>query len=106
MSTNTFEIYQSLRTFGSRKRVYLIWIQFKTVEALSKEMLPPPLLATLTKWKAMCNKHDRCQQICQTNIQRYICLWDSAVWLLSEPEVVICGTSSIVIFHLRGMSNQ
>jgi hypothetical protein len=24
MSTNTFEIYQSLRTFGSRKRVYLI----------------------------------------------------------------------------------
>ena len=24
MSMNTFEIYQSLRTFGSRKRVYLI----------------------------------------------------------------------------------
>jgi hypothetical protein len=24
MSTNTFEIYQSLRIFGSRKRVYLI----------------------------------------------------------------------------------
>jgi hypothetical protein len=24
MSTNTFEIYQSLRTFGSGKRMYLI----------------------------------------------------------------------------------
>jgi hypothetical protein len=24
MSTNIFEIYQSLRTFGSRKRVYLV----------------------------------------------------------------------------------
>jgi hypothetical protein len=42
MSTNTFEIYQSLRTFGSRQRVYLIWIYFKTVEILSKEMLHPP----------------------------------------------------------------
>jgi hypothetical protein len=39
MSTNTCEIYQSLRTFGSRKGVYLI--KFKTVETLSKEMLPP-----------------------------------------------------------------
>jgi hypothetical protein len=45
MSTNTFEIYmyQSLRAFGSRKSVHLFGIQFKTVETLSKEMLPPPL---------------------------------------------------------------
>jgi hypothetical protein len=60
---------------------------------LSKEMLTPrPLLATLTKWKAMCNRHDSSQQICRTIIQRCICLWDSAMWLLIEPEVVICGT--------------
>jgi hypothetical protein len=42
MSTNTFEIYQSLRGIGSRKKVYLIWIQLKTFGALSKEILPPP----------------------------------------------------------------
>jgi hypothetical protein len=56
MRTNTFEIYQSLRTFGSRKRLYL--------ETLSKEVLTPlPLLVTLTKWKAMSNRNDNCQQM-------------------------------------------
>jgi hypothetical protein len=99
---NTFEIYQSSRTFDSRKRVYLIWIQSKTVETLFDRNVTP-LLATLTKWKAMCNRHDSCQQICQTNIQRYICLWDSAVWLLLESEVVICGTSSILWFFIWGV---
>jgi hypothetical protein len=64
-------------------------------------LLPP--FATSTKWKAICNRHDSCQQICQTNIQGYICLWDSAVWLLLEPEVVICGTSSILWFFIWGV---
>jgi hypothetical protein len=41
MSMNTFEIYQSLRSFRSRKKVYLIWIQLKTFGALSKEIYPP-----------------------------------------------------------------
>jgi hypothetical protein len=95
--------YQSLRTFDSRKRVYLIWIQFKTVETLWKKCYPPSHLATLTKWRAMCNRHDSCQQICQTNIQKYICQWDSAVWLLLAPEVVICGTSSILWFFIWGV---
>jgi hypothetical protein len=39
--TNTFEIYQSLRSSGSRKRVCLIWIQLNTSGTLSKEMLTP-----------------------------------------------------------------
>jgi hypothetical protein len=86
---------RALRTSGSRKRVYLmqIWIQFKPVETLSKEMLhpPTPLLATLMKWKAMCNS-------CP-----YICQWDSVVWLLLESEVVTCGTSSILWFFIWGV---
>jgi hypothetical protein len=57
MDTDTFEIYQSLRTFGSRKRVYLTRIQFKTIGDFVKRNLDPhpPNLATMTKWKAMCN---------------------------------------------------
>jgi hypothetical protein len=38
--------------------------------------------------------------VCQAIIQRYICLCDSAVWLLSEPEVVKCGTSIILWFFI------
>jgi hypothetical protein len=75
ISMNTFEIYQSLKTFGSRKRVYLMWIQFKTVETLLKEMLH----------SSSCNSGKQCttgmaavgRYVRTCNNQRYIRLWDS-----------------------------
>jgi hypothetical protein len=73
---------------------------WKRLGLCQKKYYPPPLFATLMKWKAMCNRLGSSQQIYQTIIQRYICLWDSAVWLLSEPEVVIRGTSSILWFFI------
>jgi hypothetical protein len=79
-----------------------IWSEssWKHLELCQKKWYPPPFLATLMKWKAMCNRLGSSQQICQTIIQRYICLWDSAVWPLSEPEVAIRCTSSILWFFI------
>jgi hypothetical protein len=82
-----------------------IWFEssWKQLVLCPKKCYPPPLLATLTKWKAKCNRHGSSQQMRQISIQGYICLWDSAVWLFLEPEVAMCSISSILRFFILGV---
>jgi hypothetical protein len=94
MSTSAFEIYQSLRSFGSWKKVYLILIQLKKILGFVKRNVISPLPATLMKWKAMC-KTDLAA------VSRYVRLLFKDTFLSMRQRCVaviraICGTSSIL----------